>query len=85
MKRREDWRQILDAEIKRWSAKSVADLISELSGEQCYEIEWEGKSYQVEIHLFENTDTYVHVGVSIDDGSIPASLTPLSSSFVRNK
>jgi hypothetical protein len=85
MKRREEWRPILDAEIKRWSAKSSAELLSELSDEPCYEIEWEGKNYQVEIHLLENTDTYLHVGVSVDDGSIPASFTPLSSSFIRNK
>jgi hypothetical protein len=81
MKRREEWRPILEAEIKRWSAKSCAELLSELSDERCYEIEREGKNYQVEVHLFENTNTYLLLGVSVDDGSIPASFSPLSSSF----
>jgi len=39
----------------------------------------------VEVQLLENTGTYVHVGVSVDDGSLPASLHPLSSSFIRKK
>jgi hypothetical protein len=85
MKRREEWRPILETEIKRWSAKSCAQLLSELSIEQCYEVEFEGKKYQAEVQLLENTDTYVHVGIDVDDGSIPASFRPLSSSFIRNK
>jgi len=85
MKQREEWRPILEAEIKRWSAKSAEELLSELSDEQCYDIEWAGKNYQIEVHLFENTNTYLLVGVSVDDGSITASFSPLSSSFRTTK
>jgi len=85
MKRREQWRPVLDAEVKQWSAKSCADLVDELRKEQAYEVGFEGKKYQVEVQLLENTDEYVHVSVGVDDGSIPASFGPLSSSFVRKK
>jgi hypothetical protein len=85
MKRRERWRPVLDAEVKKWSAKSWSELLAQLSDEQAYETECEGKTYQVEVQLLENTDRYVHVSVSVDDGSVPASFRPLSSSFIREK
>jgi len=85
MDRREQWRPVLDAEIKRWSAKSCAELVAELPDVQAYELEFEGKKYTVEVQMLENTDKYVHVCVDIDDGSIPASFHPLSSSFIREK
>jgi hypothetical protein len=85
MKRREQWRPVLDAEVKKWSAKSCAELIAELPDEQAYEIEFGGRNHQVEVRLLENTDKYIHVLVSVDDGSIPASFWPLSSTIVREK
>jgi hypothetical protein len=75
----------MDAEVKKWSAKSWAELVAELRDLEAYETEFEGTKYQVEVQLLENTDTYVHVGVSVDDGGIPASFRPLSSSFIREK
>ncbi len=85
MKRREEWRPVLDAEVKKWSSKSCAELVAKLRDVEAYETEFEGDKYQVEVQLLESTDTYVHVGVSVDDGSIPASFRPLSSSFIREK
>ena len=85
MKRREKWRPVLDAEVKRWSAKSCSELVAELLDVEAYETEFEGAKYQVEVQLLEIRDTYVHVGVSVDDGGVPASFRPLSSSFVREK
>jgi len=81
MNRREQWRPVLDTEVKKWSAKSWAELVAELGHVEAYETEFEGAKYQVEVQLLENTDTYVHVGVSVDDDSILASFRPLSSSF----
>jgi len=71
--------------MKKWSAKSCAELLCELSDAQAYQLEFQGEQYTIEVQLLENTDTYVHVGVSVDDGSFPASLRPLSSSFIREK
>ena len=85
MKRREQWRPVLDAEVKKWSAKPWAELVTELADVHCYQVEFESKTHTVEVQLLENADTYVHVGVDVDDGSIPASFRPLSSSFIREK
>jgi hypothetical protein len=85
MKRREQWRPILDAEVHRWEAKSYNQLASDLAEEQAYEVEFEGKPYQVEVSLLENTDKYLHVVISVDDGSLPASFRPLSAGFIRDK
>ncbi|HKN15557.1 MAG TPA: hypothetical protein VJX47_01345 [Candidatus Sulfotelmatobacter sp.] len=85
MNRREPWRPVLDAEVKKWSAKSCASLITELRDAEAYEVEVDGRKYIVEVQLLENTDKYVHVCVDVDDGSIPASFRPLSESFIREK
>jgi hypothetical protein len=85
MTRREQWRPVLDVEVKKWSAKSCAELIAELRDVEAYQVEVDGKEYQVEVQLLENTDKYVHVCVDVDDGSIPASFRPLSESFIREK
>jgi hypothetical protein len=85
MKRREQWQPVLDAEVKKWGAKPWAELIAELQDVEAYQVEVDGKKYTVEVQLLENTDKYVHIGVGVDDGSIPASFRPLSSSFIRDK
>jgi hypothetical protein len=85
MKRRQQWRPVLDAEVKRWSAKSCEQLIAELPDEQVYEVNFEGRTHQVEVQILENTEKHLHVIVSVDDGSLPASLFPLSESFIRQK
>src|SRR5438876_930938 len=83
--RRERWRPVLIAEVKRWSAKSCEQLISELSDGQVYEVEAGSKKLQVEVELLENTENYVHVMVAVDDGTLPASLFPLTERFLRYK
>ena len=85
MKRREQWRPVLDAEVNRWSAKSSEQLLAELGEVQAYETEFKNKKYQVEVEILENTEKYVHVGVAVDDGSLPGAMRPLSTSFIREK
>ena len=82
MKQREQWRPVLDAELKRWSAKSSEQLLADV---QAYEIEFENKNYQVEVEILENTEKYVHVMVAVDDGSLPGAMRPLGESFIRKK
>jgi hypothetical protein len=85
VKRREELRPVLDAELKKWEAKSVEQLLAELTEVQAYETEFEKKRYQVEVDLLENTEKYVHVGMAVDDGSFLAVISPLSTSFIREK
>ena len=60
-------------------------LVFELRDLQTYEVERDSKTYQVEVELIENTERYVHVMVAVDDGSLPASLFPLTETFIREK
>ena len=85
MSRREEWRAVLDSEVKRWSAMSCSQLLSELRDLQAYEVEFDSKSYNVEVQLLENTEQYIHVVVGVDDGSLPASILPLCHSFICKK
>ena len=85
MGRREEWRKVLDSEVRRWSAIACGQLISELQDVRAYEVELDSKKYQVEVELLENTDKYVHVMVAVDDGSLPASISPLTDSFICSR
>lgn len=85
MIRRREWQKVLDSQAKRWSAMSYAQLVSELNEVNVYEVEFESKRYQVEVELLENTEKYLHVLVAVDDGSLPASLLPVSYSFICEK
>ena len=86
MSRREEWRKVLDSEVKRWSAMSCDQLVSELpDGLEEYQIEFESKQYNVEVEILENTEQYLNVVVAVDDGSLPASISPLCHSWIRNK
>jgi hypothetical protein len=85
MGHRDEWRKVLDSEVKRWAALSYVQLASELRDIQAYEVEFDSKKYQVEVELLENTEHYLHVMVAVDDGSLPASLSPLTHSFIQQK
>ena len=76
---------MLDSEMERWSAKSYDQLANELHDGQSYVVEFDGKEYQVEVELLEKTEGYVHAMLSVDDGSLPASISPLTRSFIREK
>jgi hypothetical protein len=85
MNRPIEWRKVLDAEVRRWSAMSRQELVSRLDDVQCYEVEFDSKTYQVEVQLLENTEEYLHVMVGVDDGSLPASIAPWTETFRRAK
>ena len=85
MNRRWHWRQVLDAEMRHWSALPYDQLIARLSNADVYEVKHDSRTYQVEIEVLENTENYVHVVLSVDDGSLPASIWPATDSFICTK
>jgi hypothetical protein len=85
MSKREEWHKVLNSEVQRWSAMSYDQLISELRTVQAYVVELDSKKYQIEVDILENTDKYLHVMVAVDDGSLPASISPLTSTFISQK
>jgi hypothetical protein len=82
---RKKWREVLDAEVRRWSSISSDELLSKLHDVQAYQVERDSKAYHVEVELLEDTDTYVHVMVGVHDGSLPASILPATTTFIRQK
>ena len=82
MNRRWHWREVLDAEIRHWSALPYDQLMARLSNGYVYEVKHDSRTYQVEIEVLENTENYVHVVLSVDDGSLPASIWPATDSFI---
>jgi len=56
-----------------------------LRNQPAYEVEFDSKKYQVEMEILENTEQYLHVMVAVDDGSLPASILPVTHTFIRNK
>jgi len=85
MDRRQRWQHVLDAEVQRWSAMPYQELIAALNDTEVYEVERDGEKYQVEVSLLENTERHLHVAVTVDDGSLPASIVPACQSFKRDK
>ncbi len=85
MSRRDRWQKVLDMELRRWSALSLEELVAKLGDIECYEIEVDLETYQVEVQVLENTEAYLHVMVAVDDGTLPASLRPQSATFIRKK
>lgn len=85
MTRRQQWRRVLDLEASRWSGKSCAELIAALGELQAYEVEFESKTFQVEVEMLEDTERYVHVMLAVDDGVLPAAMMPATTSFICPK
>ena len=85
MSKREQWRKVLEREVERWSSTPYLELVSALRDDQVYEVEFESRKYQVEVEMLQSTDRYIQVCVAVDDGSLPASLMPVSHIFVCNK
>ena len=85
MKRRDAWRKVLEAEVQRWSALSAEELLAKLRDIQVYEVTLDGKRYQVEVQLLQDTPAQVQVMVAVDDGSLPASIVPVTEIFIRAK
>jgi hypothetical protein len=85
MSRREEWRKALASEVERWSAKPCEQLVAELGEVQAYELEYDSKTYQVEVELLEDTKEYVHVLVAVDDASLRGFIRPEADSFIRQK
>jgi len=65
---------------------SCEQLLAELSDPPLnYLVEFDSKKYQVEVELLENTAEYLHIMVGVDDGSLPASISPLTRTFICRK
>jgi hypothetical protein len=85
MTRREQWRKVLDLEVRRWSEMVPDQLAAALEGEHIYQVERDLRIYQIEVKMLESTEEYFHVMVAVDDGGLPEAMLPETESFVRYK
>lgn len=83
MSRRGEWKRVLDAEVARWSRMSCAQLVHAVPEEKTYRVQVGAKHFQVEVTLAENTADYAHVIISVDDGTLPWSIFPATSGFIK--
>ena len=80
---KEDLRKLLDAEVASWAEKPFEQLIAELDDVVAYgRNEGDAAFHQFEIMPLERKDAYIHVSVSIDDGTLWRSFSPLSRDFI---
>ncbi len=75
-------RTLLSQETLLWAEKSPADIVAELAMPQTYQRGAGDSWHELNVTLLESTDDYIHVKISINDGSIVWALKPLTSSFL---
>jgi hypothetical protein len=73
---------LLDREIEEWSSKSFTKLIEELADVVAYPRGGKSDFHQFEVQMIEKEPEYLHVLVSIDDGSLRRSFSPLTRGFI---
>lgn len=84
--KKERLKVLLAAEVAAWADKSFGQLLTELDDVVAYgRDDPEEGFHQFEIMLLERNDEYVHVGVSIDDGSFRRSVSPMTRSFIVHR
>ncbi|NNE23262.1 MAG: hypothetical protein HKN11_11700 [Rhizobiales bacterium] len=76
---------LLDAETNGWSRKSIDSLVKELTDVVSYGRGSEDDFHQFEVQMIEQEPDYVHVIVSIDDGSFLKSFAPLTRGFIVHR
>jgi hypothetical protein len=75
-------RELLSQETLAWAERSPADIVAQLAKPQTYRRGTGDTWHEIELTLLEATDDYIHVGTSINDGSLVWALKPITSSFL---
>ena len=78
--KKKDLRRLLTAETKVWAEKSYDQLCAELRDVIAFQRGEGDDSHNFEVIMLEETDSYVHVGISVDDGSFLRSFAPPTTS-----
>jgi hypothetical protein len=82
---REEIREVLEDQVAIWSKKTHEQIVAELPDMKAYEVRVGEIAYQVEVELLENTESYIHVSLAVDNGQLPAAMFPLCNSFILKK
>ncbi len=85
MGKREEWRPVLEAHVRRWSQIPWEQLVGLLQESQAYETTFDAKKYRVAVDLLEDKDASIQFSVAVDDGALTYSALPLCRSVVLSK
>jgi hypothetical protein len=77
--------RLLDAEVDELSRRSYARLVDDLPDVLAYQRVGGPGYHQFEVQMLEHEPDYVHVLVSIDDGSFWRSVSPITRSFIVHR
>jgi hypothetical protein len=77
--------RLLDAEVDELSRRSYARLVNDLPDVLTYERGGGASYHQFEVQMIVHEPDYVHVIVSIDDGSFLRSISPMTRSFIVHR
>ena len=75
-------RELLSQETLAWPERSPADIVAELATPQTYRRGKGDTWHEIEVTLLEATDDYIHIKISINDGSLVWTLKPITSSLL---
>jgi hypothetical protein len=81
----EEWRPVLDAQVRRWSQIPWEQLVGLLREPQAYEATLGAKKYRIAVDLLEDRDASIQISVAVDDGALTYSALPLCRSIVLSK
>ena len=80
MKSADHLQTCLAKELAAWRRLSADEILERLEDEETYyETECEGFEFQVEVTLATVTEDFVQILISVDDGTLPRSLIPLTT------
>jgi hypothetical protein len=85
MAAREEWRPVLEAQVRRWSQIPWEQVVSLLRETQAYEATLDTKKFRVAVDLLEENDASIQLSVAVDDGALTYSALPLCRSVVLSK
>ena len=83
--KKDQLQSLLDTEIYELSRRPYTRLVDELSDVVSYERGSGSDYHQFEVQMIEHELEYVHVVVSIDDGSFKKFISPISRSFIVHR
>jgi hypothetical protein len=77
--------RLLDAEVEELSRRSYARLVDDLPDVFAYQRGGGASYHQFEVQMIEHEPGYVHILVSVDDGSFWRSCAPMTRSFIVHR
>ncbi len=75
-------RELLSEEAMAWAERPYEDIVADLTEARKYSRGSGEDAHNFEIKALESTSEYVHVALSVDDGSLVWSLAPLTMSLL---